>query len=273
MLTIHWRQWRYLVLLPVAVVLVGTLGFMVLEKLSFMDALYFTITTISTVGYGDIVPATAGGKWFAMFIIIIGITSFLTILTSLAQALIQRGQQQRHQHRLNMLIGVFFTEAGNELLRIFSRFDPHLNTVRRDFAITPEWTTDEFNALKLHLSGYHYTVDADLLELGIVREFLNQKGEMLLRQLENPDLARDEQYAELLWAIVHLRDELLARRRLDDLPVSDLGHIVTDITRAYSLLTRQWLDYMQFLKNRYPFIFSLALRTNPFAESASAIVT
>ena len=48
---------------------------------------------------------------------------------------------------------------------------------------------------------------------------------------------------------------------------------MVDIKRAYGLLTRQWLDYMQYLKNRYPFLFSLALRTNPFAESASAIVT
>jgi voltage-gated potassium channel len=270
---IHPRQWKYLLLLPVAVLLIGTVGFMLLEKLSFMDSLYFTFVTISTVGYGDITPVTEGGRGFAIFIILIGITSFLTILTSLAQTMIHQGQERLHRHRLNMLIGVFFTETGNELLRIFSRFDPHVNTVRRDMVITPEWTTEEFNSLKRHLSGYHYDVDAELLELGVVKEFLKEKGDMLLRQLENDDLARNEDYAELLWAIVHLRDELLARRRLDDLPETDLAHIVVDIKRAYSLLTRQWLDYMQYLKNRYPFLFSLALRTNPFVESASAIVT
>jgi hypothetical protein len=41
---------------------------------------------------------------------------------------------------------------------------------------------------------------------------------------------------------------------------------------AYSLLTRQWLEYMLYLKKRYPFLFSLAVRTNPFAEHRSAIV-
>ena len=272
-MAIHPRQWKYLLALPPLVLLIGTVGFMLIEHLSFLDSLYFTFVTISTVGYGDIHPVTAGGKVFAIVIILVGLTSFLTILTNLTQAFIQQGQQRLHRHRLNMLIGVFFTEAGNELLRLFSRFDPHISTMRQDLEITPEWTTEEFNRLKTHLSGYHYDVDAALLELGVVKEFLKEKGDLLLRQLENDDLARNESYAELLWATVHLRDELLARRRLDDLPDSDLAHIVVDIKRAYGLLTRQWLDYMQYLKNRYPFLFSLALRTNPFAESASAIVT
>lgn len=266
------RHLKFFLMLPVAVLIIGTVGFMLLEDLSFLDALYFTIVTITTVGFGDILPTSAGSKIFSIFLILFGISSFLTILTNLTQWLIQRGQIRVHRHRLNMLIGVFFTEAGNELLRIFSRFDPHVDTVRQDFMVTPEWTAAEFEHLKKHLSGYHYKVDEKLLELGVVKEFLREKGDMLVRQLENSDLAEHETYAELLWAIVHLRDELVARRRLDDLPESDLAHIVVDIQRAYSLLTRQWTDYMLYLKGRYPFLFSLALRTNPFVENPSAIV-
>ena len=271
MLILH-KHWRYLLLLPPAVLLIGAVGFMILEKLSFWEALYFTIVTVTTVGYGDITPVTTGGRIFGAIIILIGISSVLTIVTNLTQMLIQRGQQRVHKHRLNMLIGVFYTEAGNELLRIFSRFDPHVDTVRQDLIVTPEWTSDQFEHLKTHLSGYHYNVDKSQLELGVVKEFLREKGDMLVRQLENSDLGENADYAELLWAIVHLRDELVARRRLDDLPESDLEHIMGDIHRAYSQLTRQWLDYMLYLKNRYPFLFSLALRTNPFVENPSAIV-
>lgn len=131
------RRLRYIILLPFVVVLIGTIGFMIIEKLSFLDALYFTVVTISTVGYGDVSPAATGGKVFAIILIIIGIGTFLTVVTSLAQWLIQRRQLSLHRHRLNMLIGVFYTEVGNKLLHTFTRFDPNIGDVRKDFMVTP----------------------------------------------------------------------------------------------------------------------------------------
>jgi hypothetical protein len=59
---------------------------------------------------------------------------------------------------------------------------------------------------------------------------------------------------------------------LDGLPPTDLAHLSFDITRAYGLLVRQWLNYMEHLKDKYPYLFSLAMRTNPFDRNASAIV-
>ncbi|MBN1160410.1 MAG: two pore domain potassium channel family protein [Dehalococcoidales bacterium] len=255
-----------------AVIIIGTVGFMIIEHLSFLDALYFTVVTISTVGYGDVSPASTGGKIFAIIVIIIGIGAFLTLLTSLAQWLIQRRQLALHRHRLNMLIGVFYTEVGNRLLHTFSRFDPDISKLRQDFMVTPEWSATEFQHLKNRLNAYKHNIDAALLDFEEIRRYLHEKGDMLVHQLENPDLVENEIYAELLWAVVHLRDELVARHSLKKLPESDIAHLVIDVKRAYRLLTQQWIDYMQYLKSRYPFLFSLALRTNPFVESPSAIV-
>jgi hypothetical protein len=72
--------------------------------------------------------------------------------------------------------------------------------------------------------------------------------------------------------VVHLRDELLSRDSLSDLPESDMAHLANDVVRIYRLLTLQWINYLQYLKGAYPFLFSLALRTNPFVEKPSAIV-
>ena len=118
------RNLRLLLSLPVAVLFIGTTGFMILEKLSFLDALYFTVVTISTVGYGDIHPTNVASKVFGIVLIIIGIGTFFTIITNVTQLLVQRGQDRLRKQRLNMLIGVFFTEAGNELLRLFAQYDP-----------------------------------------------------------------------------------------------------------------------------------------------------
>ena len=102
--------------------------------------------------------------------------------------------------------------------------------------------------------------------------FLKEKGDLLLRQMENPDLIEHGSFTELLWATVHLRDELMSRKNLKGLPETDLAHLANDARRAYSNLVGQWLDYLQYLKGRYPYLFSLALRTNPFVENPSTIV-
>ena len=266
------KKIRLLIILPVAVLLIGTVGFMLLEDLSFIDAFYFTIVTISTVGYGDIAPTTAASKGFSIFLIIIGIGTFLTIVTTVTQMLVQSSQNRVRRRRLNMLIGVFYTEIGNQLLRIVTRFDPEIDNVRQEFMVHNEYTEVEFNQLRRRLRRYDFTVSSEKVDLNILFEFLTEKGDLLVRELENPDLVEHEYFTELLWAVVHLRDELLSRDRLTDLPESDMAHLANDVIRIYRLITLQWITYMQYLKGAYPFLFSLALRTNPFVEEPSAIV-
>jgi len=120
-------SFRLLLLLPAIVLVIGTIGFMILEKLSFIDALYFTIVTISTVGYGDLHPTSMTGKLFGIVVIVIGIGAFLTIVTNVTQLLVQSGQDRLRRQRLNMLIGVFFTEVGNQLLCLFVQYDSNIS--------------------------------------------------------------------------------------------------------------------------------------------------
>jgi len=94
----------------------------------------------------------------------------------------------------------------------------------------------------------------------------------MLRLLENPNLLEHDSFTHLLWAVFHLTEELSNRRSVKDLPDSDYEHLSGDIKRAYVLLLSEWLDYMRHLKRNYPYLFSLAMRTNPFDPAASPIV-
>jgi hypothetical protein len=67
-----------------------------------------------------------------------------------------------------------------------------------------------------------------------------------------------------------LAGELANRDNVQKLSETDYEHLSNDIKRAYILLISQWLDYMKHLKNRYPYLFSLAIRINPFKKEASA---
>jgi uncharacterized membrane protein YgdD (TMEM256/DUF423 family) len=54
--------------------------------------------------------------------------------------------------------------------------------------------------------------------------------------------------------------------------ITPIEHLANDVKRAYVLLSQQWLDYMKHLKENYPFLFSLAMRTNPYDQNASSII-
>jgi len=60
-------------------VLLGATFYHFVEKLSWVDALYFTTVTLATVGYGDIAPKTTAGKLFTVFYVLIGISIFVVL--------------------------------------------------------------------------------------------------------------------------------------------------------------------------------------------------
>jgi len=103
----------------------------------------------------------------------------------------------------------------------------------------------------------------------VLREFLIKKREFLLTLLENPNLLEHESFTNLLWAIFHFTEELLYRRDLKNLTDKDREHLRGDINRVYGLIIFEWLNYMKHLSADYPYLFSLAMRTNPFDANAS----
>jgi hypothetical protein len=105
-----------------------------------------------------------------------------------------------------------------------------------------------------------------------LKGFLVSKRDFLLRLLENPALLEHETFTELLRSVFHFSEELERREKVTGLPDSDYEHLAVDVNRAYTLLVQQWLDYVKYLKDNYPYLFSLAMRTNPFDQTASPFV-
>jgi hypothetical protein len=102
-----------------------------------------------------------------------------------------------------------------------------------------------------------------------MRETLIVQREFLLRLLENPNLLEHDTFTNLLMAVFHLTEELASRSDVRQLSETDLLHIAGDMKRVYVLLTAEWLDYMKHLHENYPYLFSFAMRTNPFDPSAT----
>jgi voltage-gated potassium channel len=92
-LAVKHRLTRILILV-IAVIAYGTLGFHLIENQSWTVSLYWTFVTIGTVGYGDFSPTTPLGMYFAISLIIFGIGTFALALESLVDLIFKRQQMK-----------------------------------------------------------------------------------------------------------------------------------------------------------------------------------
>ena len=78
--------------LAFSLILIATTFYWLVEGWSLLDAAYFSVVTIATVGYGDLAPATALGKIFTIGFIFAGIGIFVAAVTAVAQATLRAPQ-------------------------------------------------------------------------------------------------------------------------------------------------------------------------------------
>jgi len=175
--------------------------------------------------------------------------------------------------KMNMVIGTFFSEVGTKLINDFTKIDTELDSIRKELIVTNNWGDAEFALESRSVKKHGFNVKPSAADLIGLKAALRERRDFLLRLLENPVLLEHETFTELLRAVFHINEELESRDDLTNLPASDMNHLAVDIKRAYSLLTVEWLEYMKHLKASYPYLFSHAVRTNPFDREASPIVT
>jgi hypothetical protein len=193
----------------------------------------------------------------------------ILVVTLLLDKLLRIREKQNMTRRLNMVIGVFFTEVGSNLLGYFSKMDPEIDTLRNMILNENDWNEKSIKAISLVLKSRHFHIKCAGCELEDLRLFLLDKRKFLLNLLENQNLMEHDTFTELLWAVFHLAEELVHRERaMEQITETDKKHLEGDIVRAYKLLVVEWVAYMKHLKAHYPYLFSLALRINPFDPNA-----
>jgi len=113
----------------IAIVASGVVGYAVIEGWSFLDSLYMTITTITTVGYMEVHPLSQAGRIFSIFLIVGGVGGALYILTTIVGYILE-GQfgitmgRRRMKTKIAKLKGHFilcgYGRVGQEIAQAFS---------------------------------------------------------------------------------------------------------------------------------------------------------
>ncbi len=112
-----------------ALIATGTLGYMGIEQWSFLDALFMTITTVTTVGYREVRPLDTEGRVFTMFLVVFGVGTAFYLLTTFVALVIEGDlgaafgitrmkNRIEHLHGHSILCG--YGRVGEEIAREFA---------------------------------------------------------------------------------------------------------------------------------------------------------
>jgi hypothetical protein len=195
----------------------------------------------------------------------------LIVSVVLHQLLGFREKQAIHK-KINMIIGAFFSELGLELLKQLNSFNKGDECCFKKLKLdTKENVT--FKELKKACDTYAIDMDFYDDQINDLKYFLGNKRSFIIRLLENPSILEHNTFSDMVWAVVHLSDELTHRVDLAALTDKDKDHIKIDMTRAYKALINEWVLYMEHLSKDYPFLYSFAVRKNPFNKNACIEIT
>jgi hypothetical protein len=194
------------------------------------------------------------------------------VVTLILDRLLEARERKERLEKMNMVIGLFFSEVGVGLLRQIAVLDPELEKVRAGLSRGADLPPADYERLKATLAALSAGPALRPGDFSALKEQLKAHRSFLVRLLENPILIEHEEFTNALRAVFHLTEELDYRHDFQALPDADIAHLNMDVKRAYSQLIIVWLSYLGYLKEHYPYLYSLAMRTKPFDTEASPVV-
>jgi len=93
------KEYRDLVITTLVVLVLGSAVYHYAEGWTWLDSLYFSVITLTTVGYGDFAPQTPLGKIFTIIYIVIGIGIILSFIDSVYNHFSMNTLERRNQLR------------------------------------------------------------------------------------------------------------------------------------------------------------------------------
>ncbi|MFN2526827.1 MAG: TrkA family potassium uptake protein [Actinomycetota bacterium] len=162
-----WRPLRWPLLLLAVVVVYGTVGYILLEGWSFVDSLYMTLLTLTTVGFREVHPLDTTGRIFTISLLVLGVTLVVVTLSLAAGSIAEGGLGERTRRR---------------------RMQRRIDALKQHFIICAYGRVGRTVARELEAEGLPFVVidrddevEDDLLQDGVVYVIGDPTSESVLR--------------------------------------------------------------------------------------------
>ncbi len=195
----------------------------------------------------------------------------ILLVTFILDRIIYAREKRERLEQMNIVIGAFYSEIGTDALAALNPYISNIGDIEALLDMTSAWTNKSFDTAAAAIKPYPFRICDDACPLVNLLSELPQNKKYLLDMFNNPNLLEHDTFTNMLWALYHLIDELENRDDLSQLADTDMSHIGGDIVRAYGLIVYEWIFYMKNLKTQYPYLWSLAVRKNPFAENTITV--
>lgn len=167
------QQFQLSILLLFGLFLLGIIGYVLIEDMSLIDAAYMTVITLTTVGFGEVKPLSANGRFFTMMLILLGVSTTAYAIRKAAEVFLgERLWVSLEERDVNRQLATIkdhyivcgYGRMGREITKEFQRHGERFVVVDRDKA----WRATLLEAHIPHVIG-DATHDDVLLKAGIER--------------------------------------------------------------------------------------------------------
>ena len=196
----------------------------------------------------------------------------IAIVTVVLGRYLKSREKNERLKKINIIINAFFSEAGIDILTELKDFNKNYNDISLKLNVQPDWTDNMFSKTVKYFENTEIQIECSVEQLEALKVFMKSKMDFLIRMIENPNLLEHDTFTDMLLAVFHVMEELLARSGFEDDSKADMAHLSNDIQRAYKRLLVQWIEYMRHMHAEYPYLYSLLVRKNPFCKEKSVII-
>lgn len=178
--------------------------------------------------------------------------------------ILDKKQKLNSIEKINVVIGAFYNEVGNSLIKILSKGDKKIDAVREEININYNWSSERFQNLIELLKVHTCEIDIDKIDIRKIVKLLNHKDTLIINLMINESIKEYKGFIQLLMVLIHLRDQLQFVDNIESVDDLKYKNIKEEICKSYNILLIQWVLYIKELKEIDYYLFLKIANNCPF---------